>query len=249
MRIRSDDGLIAAEAWGDGAELALERMPQLVGADDDDRDFVPQNPLLADLHRLYPGLRLPRTGAVLQALVPTIGEQKVVGLEARAAYRRLISALGEPAPGPLGLTLPPAADALAATPYWTYHKFGYEQRRASTIIGAARRAAWVEVAATLPPPEAQARLRLLPGVGAWSAAKVALTALGDADAVPLGDYNLPHLVAWALARQPRGSDELMLQMLEPCRGHRGRVLRLLTVAGIHAPRGGPRLPLRHLERH
>ena len=73
-------------------------------------------------------------------------------------------------------------------------------------------------------------------------------ALGDADAVSLGDYHLPHLVAWALAGKPRGSDELMLELLEPYRGHRGRVLRLLQLAGITAPRFGPRMPLRWIAR-
>jgi hypothetical protein len=35
----------------------------------------------------------------------------------------------------------------------------------------------------------------------------------------------------------------MLELLEPYRGHRGRVLRLLLAGGIAAPRRGPRLPL------
>jgi hypothetical protein len=40
----------------------------------------------------------------------------------------------------------------------------------------------------------------------------------------------------------------MLELLEPYRGHRGRVLRLLFAAGIEAPRYGPRLPLRSVAR-
>jgi 3-methyladenine DNA glycosylase/8-oxoguanine DNA glycosylase len=249
LRLRQENGHINAEAWGDGAALGLDSLPRLVGEADDDSDFFPHHPLIRDLHRFHVGLRLPRTGAVLNALVPVIVEQKVIGQEARAAYGRMIAQLGEPAPGPLGLTLPPSAATLAATPYWTFHRMGVEQRRADTIVGVARRATWVEALAALPPAEANARLQLLPGVGPWSAAKVALSALGDADAVPVGDYNLPHSVAWALAHQPRGSDDMMLELLEPYRGHRGRVIRLLTVAGIHAPRRGPRLPLRQLERH
>jgi 3-methyladenine DNA glycosylase/8-oxoguanine DNA glycosylase len=77
---------------------------------------------------------------------------------------------------------------------------------------------------------------------------VALVALGDADAVSVGDYHLPHLTSWALAGEARGSDERMLELLEPYRGHRGRVLRLLTVSGLVVPRFGPRLPLRQIER-
>ena len=94
------------------------------------------------------------------------------------------------------------------------------------------------------PAAASERMRALPGVGPWTAAEVALVALGDADAVPVGDYHVPHMVSWALAGEPRGSDERMLDLLEPFAGHRGRVVRLLAAAGLAAPRFGPRMPLR-----
>jgi 3-methyladenine DNA glycosylase/8-oxoguanine DNA glycosylase len=96
------------------------------------------------------------------------------------------------------------------------------------------------------PEEARRRLCALPGLGPWSAAKVALAALGDADAVAVGDYHLPHLVSWALAGEPRGDDARMLELLEPCRGHRGRVTRLLVAGGLQAPRYGPRMALRSI---
>ena len=75
-----------------------------------------------------------------------------------------------------------------------------------------------------------------------------MVALGDADAVSVGDYHLPNVVAWALAGEPRGDDARMLELLEPYRGHRGRVMRLLLAGGVGPPRRGPRLQLRHLER-
>ena len=97
-------------------------------------------------------------------------------------------------------------------------------------------------------PEARRRLTAIPGVGPWSAAEVALVALGDADAVSLGDFHLPHQVCWALAGVPRGDDDTMLELLEPYRGHRGRVLRLLFEGGVAAPRFGSRLPLPRIGR-
>jgi 3-methyladenine DNA glycosylase/8-oxoguanine DNA glycosylase len=97
-------------------------------------------------------------------------------------------------------------------------------------------------------PQAYQRIQAFRGVGPWSAARVAMTALGDPDAVPTGDYHLPHMVAWALAERPRGTDEEMLELLEPYVGHRGRVLRLLLAAGVGAPRFGPRMSLRSIER-
>ena len=97
-------------------------------------------------------------------------------------------------------------------------------------------------------PTARRRLEAFPGVGPWTAAKVAQVALGDADAVPVGDYHLPHAVAYALEGVPRSTDERMLELLEPYRGHRARVIRLIGVAGITAPRYGPKMPLRDFAR-
>ena len=99
----------------------------------------------------------------------------------------------------------------------------------------------------MPLEDAYHRILAVPGVGAWTAAKIGLTALGDADAVPVGDYHLPNTVAWVLAREARADDERMLELLDPYAGHRGRVIRLIQAAGIHAPRRGPRAPLRSFE--
>jgi len=105
----------------------------------------------------------------------------------------------------------------------------------------------LEAATDLAPPEAQARLRAIPGVGAWTAAEVAARAWGDPDAVSVGDYHLPSLVAWALAGEPRGTDDRMLELLAPFAGQRGRVIRLLEVSGLTAPRRGPRYAGRRIE--
>ena len=97
------------------------------------------------------------------------------------------------------------------------------------------------------PAAALARLRSIPGIGAWTAAEVARRAFGDPDAVSLGDFHVPDMVCWALAEEPRGGDERMLELLEPYRGQRGRVVRLIEAAGIHPPRYGPRLAPQRIE--
>jgi len=97
------------------------------------------------------------------------------------------------------------------------------------------------------PDAARRRLTAVPGLGEWSAAEIAAVALGDADAVSTGDYHLKHVVSWALAGEPRGSDDRMLELLEPYRGQRGRAIRLLELAGVQAPRRGPRKPLHRIE--
>ena len=237
---------LVARTWGDGAGWALEHVPAMAGLLDDPAALVPLvagQPLLRDLARRHPGLRFPRTLAVMESLVPAIIEQKVTGDEAHRAWRGLVRTHGEPAPGPAGeagLRIPTTPAALAALPYFAFHAFGLERRRADTIRRVAARAAWLEAATALSPQVREARLRSFPGVGPWTAAEVAARAWGDPDAVSLGDYHLPNLVAWALAREPRGTDERMLELLEPFRGQRGRVIRLLEVSGVRAERHGPR---------
>ncbi len=239
-------GEVSAEAWGDGAAAALDGLPGLLGEGDDDSDFTPRHRVVAELHRRMRGLRLPRSGAVFDALVPAILAQRVTAIEAYAGATRLSARYGEAAPGPLGLRLPPSPRTLAGVPSWDWHRLGIERQRADTVRRAARVAPRLEETAGMPGDAAEARLRSIPGIGPWTAAQVATVAYGDADAVSVGDYNLPHMVSWALAGEPRGDDARMLELLEPYRGHRARVIRLLLAGGMHAPRFGPRRPLRSI---
>jgi 3-methyladenine DNA glycosylase/8-oxoguanine DNA glycosylase len=237
---------LAVDAWGSGARWVIGQVPSLLGFDDQPETFKPASRLLWDLHRHHPGLRLGRTGLVFEALLPTILEQKVPGVEAYASYARLVHALGEPAPGDAGLMVPPSPQHVTATPYWAVHRFGIERRRFAVIQLVASRAARLEATATMEPAEARRLLMLLPGIGPWTAAEVSAVAYGDRDVVSLGDYHLPHQVAWALGGEVRGTEARMLELLEPYRGHRARVIRLLTLGGIQAPRFGPRMRLRHI---
>lgn len=164
--------------------------------------------------------------------------------EAYRCYGALLRRVSEPAPGPGGLLLPPTPEALSSMPYYAFHPLGLERRRAEVIRHTARRAAWLD--ASPDPAEAERRLRSLPGVGAWTAAEVLRSAFGDPDAVSVGDYHLPDTVAWALAREPRADDARMLELLEPYRGQRGRVQRLLEVGRVAAPRYGPRMAPRRI---
>ena len=115
VHYRRRDDAVEVQAWGPGAELALEHAPGVLGQADDRDGFAPSHPLLRDLARRFAGLRLTRTSAVLEALVPSVFEQKVIGLEARRGYSRMLRALGEPVPGPLPM-LAPSADVLRRTP-------------------------------------------------------------------------------------------------------------------------------------
>jgi 3-methyladenine DNA glycosylase/8-oxoguanine DNA glycosylase len=270
VHLRKGADRVLAEAWGPGGTNLPDWLPDLLGmrpgipSSGDLRD-APHR-LIADLARRQPGIRIPATGAVLDALIPAIIGQKVTGQEAGRTWKGLIREHGEPAPEADAPEPDPAADGasitdpvvpilrltpppgvLARMPYYAYHPFGMERRRADVIRAVADRADWFEAVVDLSPADAEARLRSVPGVGPWTAAEVAVRALGDVDAVSVGDFHLPNLVAWALAREPRGDDARMLELLEPSAGRRALVMRLLEESGIRAPRYGPRLSPRRIE--
>ena len=257
VHLRQLPDRVAADAWGPGADDLPASLPRLLGlvpgtpATGDLRDAA--HPVIADLARRRPGIRIPATHSVLDALVPAILEQKVTGVEARRAWYELIRRHGEPAPAPAGvstgptLRLAPSPAVLARLPYYAFHPFGVEQRRADLVRRIASRADWFEAIVGLPLDGAHARLRSVPGIGPWTAAEVAVRALGDPDAVSVGDFHLPNLVAWALAREPRGTDERMLELLAPYSGRRALVMRLLETSGLRAPRYGPRLSPRRID--
>jgi 3-methyladenine DNA glycosylase/8-oxoguanine DNA glycosylase len=252
-----------AAGYGPGAGWLVAQADAIAGLRDDVSGFDPLaagHPVLRRAWHQRPGLRMTRTGRLFQHLAPTIIGQKVAGKEAARSYAGVVRHFAEPAPGPLdGLLLPPEPAAIAATPYWAFHPYGIEQRRADTL----RRAASAAVALEAAPDAVTATARLLSivGIGGWTAAEVVRLAFGDPDAVSLGDYNIPHHVVYALTGAPRAgsrdsapgrlaeADERMLEVLEPFRGQRARVCNLLMLTTPGPPRFGPRLPLRSFARY
>jgi 3-methyladenine DNA glycosylase/8-oxoguanine DNA glycosylase len=251
VHLRHSGREVVGDAWGPGAEQALDGLPALLGLDRGAEGFEPDHPLLRDLSRRFAGARIGRTGAVAEAMAPSILEQKVTSAGAHRSWTLLVQRFGELAPGPvhqLGLRVPPAATVLASVPSWELHRFDVERRRGDTLRRAMRHAVRLDEAAALPVADAYARMQAIPGIGPWTAAEVAAVALGDPDAVSIGDFHLKHQVCWALAGEPRGTDARMLELLDPWRGHRGRVVRLLVAGHTRYPRRGPRLAHRSIAR-
>lgn len=241
---------VACRAWGEGAEEFLAGAPALLGADDDPAGFAPAEPVVAEALRKVPNLRLGRTQRVLEALIPAVLEQRVPGTDAFAAWRRLVTAFGDPAPGPAPerMRVPPSAAGWRAIPSWEFHRANVDGRRAATIVEAAGREAALQRLVDRPAAQARAALETLPGIGVWTAAETAQRAFGDADALSIGDYNLAKMIGWTLLGHPI-DDPAMVALLEPLRPHRYRAVRLLQVAGLAVkPRRGPRLPIQHIHR-
>jgi 3-methyladenine DNA glycosylase/8-oxoguanine DNA glycosylase len=255
LRADATDGSVVCQAWGPGAEWLLESLPDLLGASDVGADaFDPEHPVVRASWRQHPGWRVPRTGLVWETLVPTVLEQKVTGGEARDSWRALVRLYGEPAPGPVesrppGLLVAPEAAVWGQVPSWEWHRAGVGPERSRTIVGAARRAAALERTLALPLEKVEAALRVLPGVGVWTAAEVRQRAYGDPDAVSLGDFHVSGQVVFALTGADDGDDARMLELLEPFAGHRYRVVRMIELSGVAKPRRGPRYaPLDHRTR-
>lgn len=249
LHARASSGEASCQAWGSGAQWALAHAPALLGAHDELIGFTPGlHPVVARCARRLPGLRMIRTGQVQDLLVPTILGQKVTGLEAIRAWLQLIRRWGQPAPGPGDLRVPPPATVLADLPAHVFHQAGVERTRAVTIIEACRRIDRLQEAATMSPADARRRLTAVRGLGPWTAGIIERVVLGDADAVEVGDYHLPNVVAWNLAGQERADDARMLELLAPFTPHRGRVLRLVEIAGSGAPRRGARMPVGPIHR-
>jgi len=245
---RAAPDALHCEAWGAGGAEFLDGAPALLGADDDTSDFAPSQPTVAAAHRRLPHLRLGRTHRVLEALIPAVLEQRVPGVDAFRAWRVLVTEFGTPAPGPAParMRVPPPAEVWRKIPSWKFHRANVDGGRARTVVGCAQRAASLERLAARPAAHARAALTSLPGVGVWTAAETAQRAFGDADALSVGDYHVAKMIGWTLLGHPV-DDDAMVELLEPMRPHRHRVVRLLIESGLAVePRRGPRLPVQRI---
>jgi 3-methyladenine DNA glycosylase/8-oxoguanine DNA glycosylase len=241
-------GEVQATAWGIGADWVLDGVPALIGMDDDPGGFepLPEHPRLVAAWRARPGYRVPRTRAVFEALVPAALEQRVTGLEARRAWRALVMKYGEPAPGPAaaasGLFVPPEPAGWRQIPSWVWLKAGVDEARRRAVIGAALVAGRLEETVGLPYEEAARLMRIVPGIGVWTAAEIRQRAHGDPDAFSWGDFHVSRNVSWALTGKVL-DDAGCAEVIEPYRGHRYRVQRLLELDTVARPRRAPRMTL------
>lgn len=245
LALRTSGGEVRAAAWGDGARILLDGVPRLLGAEDDDTGFEAHHPLIADLRRRMPELRLGATGRVWDQLVASVLEQKVTGYEAHRSWRELCRRFGTPAPGPApaGMYAPPTPDAILTVRDWEWHKAGVDLTRRKTIVSAAQVVHRLEKAVDLRGRAGRDLLRKVPGIGFWTAAEIAQRAWGDPDAVSVGDFHIPGLVGYALLGR-KVDDKGMLEVLAPYAPHRHRVVRYIEAGGPGKPRFGPRYAAR-----
>lgn len=252
LRLRADAhaGEIDVQAWGSGASWALDGVPALLGSDDDPRDLALTNRLLHETQRRCVGMRLSKSHRVVEALVATVIEQMVNVVEARRTWNRLLAKFGEPAPGPIPFDLKvfPDVATLRQISTWEWHVLGLDGRRRQTVIGVAQVAGRIDQFGYLDIETSAKRLSSLPGVGGWTVAETLQRSHGAADLVSVGDYHVPNMVGYLFTGRPRSTDAEMLDILEPYRPQRQRVVRLVEAAGVGAPRHGARVALRDYRR-
>jgi len=242
LQISRQDHAILGEAWGPGGQELLDRMPRMLGDGDDPTGFNPAPGTV--VHRMWSRRgahwRVPCTGLFWQTAVLAVLEQKVTGIESRAAWFRLCREHGEPAlgPAPHGMWLAPDRRDLALVPSWWWRSAGVDHTRAATLGRVARLRLRGDDLADI-----SRRLAAVRGIGPWTLAEIGCRALGDADAVSVGDFHLANLVGFALTGRPRSTDEQMLELLSPYEGHRYRAVRMIEMSGIVPPKFGPRQPL------
>lgn len=248
LRVRRTKEDLVGEAWGDGCIWLLDRLGAIAGLEDEPSSFTTDHPIVSELHRRRPGDRFGRTQLVLRALLTAICGQKVTGQEATNAMRGLRRAFSDPAPGPNPhLRLPPDPDRMADAPYHVYHGLHLEKRRADLLRGVARHARRIGELSDRTSAEAERVLATFSGISRWTTAKTLEVSHGDPDQVAVGDFHFKHMVVHHLTGRDRGTDREMLELLEPFRPHRGRVIRLLHDLG-HEPKFGPRLAPRDITR-
>jgi 3-methyladenine DNA glycosylase/8-oxoguanine DNA glycosylase len=238
VAFRAADGVVRADGWGPGHGWAFDRLPTLLGADDDPAGFAPTHPVVRELQHRFGAVRIGATGRWYEALAASAIGQRVVKADATASRDRLCARHGAPAPaGPAhGF---PRPEAMLSIADHDFHRVGIERSRSRVLRVAAKHADRLERLHDRPGAEAVEWLRRLPGVGPWTSALASTIAGGDADAVPVGDLHLPRMVTFALTGHEHGTDDSMLEALEPFAGHRQRVVRLVKMGRAGPPRHRP----------
>jgi 3-methyladenine DNA glycosylase/8-oxoguanine DNA glycosylase len=236
---------VEARGWGDGSHWIAERLDRLLGLQDSPKSFQPSDRVMKSLVRRFSGMHLPRFPRVFDRVVQVILLQRVSWRDAVAAWKRMVQRLGEDAPGPLSQILPPCPRTLASTPYYELVGCGVPHRQARTIQQVAFHARRIEESAEQGIESFTKTLSAIPGIGPWTIGYLHGIALADPDATLPGDYNLPHTVSWVLAGEERGDEKRMMGLLEPYRGHRFRVIRLIWMKGAKPPRHGPPRGFQH----
>ena len=233
VTVSSAEGGLFFEAEGDEPEAVVSQLVAATRIDDGYASFAPEHQALAAHHRQLPGLRLIRVPWLFDIACSAVLQQRVRSTDAMREWGSICSRFGQKAR--TGQTTFPSPALLSAVPLHDLQAIGIDPRRARTLLALAKEIRSYPLRPEMTHEQLRLRLGHITGVGPWTVDMILGFGAADTDAVPVGDLYLPHLVSFALAGERRGTDERMLELLEPLRPYRFRVVRLLYSANISVP--------------
>ncbi|MFN8607032.1 MAG: hypothetical protein U0931_05850 [Vulcanimicrobiota bacterium] len=219
LALRQSGQEIEAELVGPGAELVRHWLPQMFTFKPQDLPADCPHAGLRQLARRLAGLKVGPFPWLFDIIQSIILQQRVAFEDAASSFRRLVDRYGQPAPGPLPLKLPLSPEQWLALGINRIQEMEVDPKRARTLLRTAE-------LGLHPDP---VKLGATRGVGPWTLQSVLGFGLGNPDAVPIGDLHLPRVVAEFFGQRP-GGDERLLELLEPYRGLRFRVIQWIMAA-------------------
>jgi AraC family transcriptional regulator of adaptative response / DNA-3-methyladenine glycosylase II len=150
-----------------------------------------RDPVLGPLVAARPGLRVPGTVDGGELAIRAVLGQQISLAAARTLAARMVAAVGEPLPEPVGTLTHawPAPEAIVE--YAPSLAMPRSRQRAVAAVAAAL----AEGLVLEPGVDARAELLALPGIGPWTAEYIAMRALGDPDAWLPTDVGVRHGLA------------------------------------------------------
>jgi 3-methyladenine DNA glycosylase/8-oxoguanine DNA glycosylase len=233
IEICRDGDALQVTAYASDAQQLLDET--VAGLEQDDRyfDFATDDRGILRLHRLLPGMRLLRVPWLYDMTCSAILQQRIRTVDAMRDWRRITHRWGGHAP--MGLRAFPPPEVLAQVPRFELEHMGIDAKRAAALLKFAKELRFVRFKAGMDFETLRQLLLKVPGIGPWTAESVLGYGAGDVDAAIPGDLHLPRVVCYALAGEHDGTDERMMELLEPFRGHRFRIIRLVSASGLDVP--------------
>jgi AraC family transcriptional regulator, regulatory protein of adaptative response / DNA-3-methyladenine glycosylase II len=188
---------------------AVSRCRRLLDLDADPlsvSDHLGEDRILGGLVRGRPGLRVPASIDGFELAARAVIGQQISVAAARTVAARLVERFGEPLTNPVGAVTRrfPTSETLAQVDPAT---LAMPRARAKALTELARLISGgdLSLGAGADRASAEAGLLSIPGVGPWTASYIAMRALGDPDAYPVGDVALRR--ALAQLGHPKGKGE------------------------------------------
>ena len=226
----SDREEVLLTGYDAGGSWLVNRGASLVGADDDASSFDPADGVVAQLWARFRGDRVARTGTLWHDAAWTIVQQRVHRRDAAAQWRRFVQDMGTRVSGVDDLWAPPDPQRVARSHPTELRRYGIDAHRAQALINVAIVARRLQSFVDGPVEGARRPVLSIDGVGPWTFSCLSAFTWGDPDTVIVGDSGIPSLLASTLTGERRATDERMLELLDPYRPHRYRILKLAFAA-------------------